>query len=265
MKSHRTRRTDFLLLAALGFAALIVLPAAAHFQMLIPSKVVVGPDDPKEIALDLLFTHPMEGHMMNMAKPTRFGVSIKGGEPVDLLGTLKEKKVGENSTWTTTYKINRPGDHVFFVEPAPYWEPAEDCFIIHYTKVVVNALGLEEGWDAELGLKTEIAPLVRPYGLWAGNVFRGIVKLDGKPVPYAEIEVEYYNEPGKPAVVPPTEAHITQVIKADAQGVFCYAMPKAGWWGFAAVSEADFTIEHDGQGKAVEIGALMWVHVDEMK
>ena len=28
---------------------------------------------------------------------------------------------------------------------------------------------------------------------YAGNVFQGIVKLDGKPVPFAEVEVEYYN------------------------------------------------------------------------
>ena len=265
MKRHQTGQGRALLIVALGLVALAVVPALAHFQMLIPSKAVVGADDSKSIALELLFTHPMEGHMMSMVKPKRFAVSIKGGEPVDLLDTLKEKKVGKYSTWATTYTIRRPGDHVFFVEPQPYWEPAEDCFIIHYTKVVVNALGLEEGWDAELGLATEIVPLVRPYGLWAGNVFRGIVKLDGEPVPYAEIEVEYYNEPGATPVEPPTDAHITQVIKANAHGEFSYAMPKAGWWGFAALNEADYTIKHEGEDKGVELGALIWVHTDEMK
>jgi len=266
MNARRTGRTSIRLLAGVGAAALLIVPALAHFQMLIPSTAVVGADDSKTVELDLIFSHPMEGHMMNMVKPKAFGVSIKGGDPVDLLGTLKEKKVGKYSTWTTTYRIRRPGDHVFYVEPEPYWEPAEDCFIIHYTKVVVNALGLEEGWDAELGLKTEIVPLVRPYGLWAGNVFRGIVKLDGEPVPYAEIEVEYYNEPGAKAVKPPTDAHITQVIKADKDGEFSYAMPKAGWWGFAALSEADYTLKtKDGEEKGVELGALIWVHTDEMK
>ncbi len=264
MNARKSSRIWFVALGTLVLAALVIVPALAHFQLMVPSKVVV--DEPQSIALELVFTHPMEGHMMNMARPKAFGVSIKGGDPVDLLGTLKEKKVGKYSTWTTNYKIQRPGDYVFFVEPAPYWEPAEDCFIIHYTKVVVNAMGLEEGWDTELGLKTEIVPLVRPYGLWAGNVFRGIVKLDGKPVPYAEIEVEYYNEPGKPAVEPPTDAHITQVIKANAHGEFTYAMPKAGWWAFAALSEADYTLKtEDGEEKGVELGALIWVHTDEMK
>ncbi len=265
MKTRSSSLSWIIVVAVLAVVGAVIAPAIAHFQMLIPSRDVVGTDDSREITLDLLFTHPMEGHMMNMAKPKAFGVSVGGGEPVDLLATLKEKKIGDYSTWETTYRLQRPGDYVFFVEPMPYWEPAEDCFIIHYTKVVVNAFGLEEGWDAELGLKTEIVPLVRPYGLWAGNVFRGIVKVDGKPVPYAEIEVEYYNEPGATPVEPPTDAHITQVIKANAHGEFCYAMPKAGWWGFAALNEADYTIDHEGEAKAVELGALIWVHTSAME
>ncbi|MBN1919005.1 MAG: DUF4198 domain-containing protein [Verrucomicrobia bacterium] len=251
-----------LVLALIVLVALAV-PALAHFQMIVPSKVVV--ERPEAVTLDVLFNHPMEGHVMDMAKPKAFGVVIKGGEPVNLLGTLQEKEVGGHSTWTTSYRIQRPGDHVFFVEPEPYWEPAEDCYIIHCTKVIVNAMGLEEGWDAELGLKAEIVPLVRPYGLWAGNVFRGIVKVGGEAVPFAEIEVEYYNEPGKTPVKTPTPAHVTQVIKANGQGEFTYAMPRAGWWGFAALAEADFTIDRDGEAKSVELGAVMWVHSDEME
>ena len=252
------------------WAAFIVLTAGswglAHFQVVVPSADVVGPKDAKTIKLDLLFTHPMEGQMMNMAKPKRFGVSIKGGKAADLLATLKERKAGVHSAWTASYVLKRPGDHVFFVEPTPYWEPAEDKFIIHYTKVVVNAFGLEQGWDHELGLKTEIVPLVRPYGLWAGNTFRGVVKLDGKPAPHAEIEVEYYNEPGKRAVKAPTDAHVTQVIKADKNGVFSYAMPRAGWWGFAALSDADYKLKgKDGKEHGVELGALIWVKTYDMK
>ena len=247
---------------------LVLLPvgARAHFQMLIPSTDVVGTKDAKSVAIDLLFTHPMEGHLMNMAKPIAFGVAIKGGVTTDLLTSLKEETIEGNSTWETSHQIRQPGDHVFYVEPQPYWEPEEDKFIIHYTKVVVNALGMEEGWDKELGLKTEILPLVRPYGLWTGNLFRGIVKLDGKPIPYAEIEVEYYNEPGERSVEAPTDAHITQVIKADANGVFSYAMPRAGWWGFAALSDADYTIKGtDGKEHGVELGALIWIRVLDMK
>ncbi|MBW2707277.1 MAG: DUF4198 domain-containing protein, partial [Deltaproteobacteria bacterium] len=74
---------------------------------------------------------------------------------------------------------------------------------------------------------------------------------------YAEVEVEYYNNDGKAGA--PTEYMITQTIKADQNGVFTYAVPAAGWWGFAALSKADFKLQHNGEDKDVEIGAVIWV------
>jgi len=55
------------------------------------------------------------------------------------------------------------------------------------------------------------------------------------------------------------------VVKADANGVFSYAMPRAGWWGFAALNEADWKIKHNGEEKGVEIGAVFWVRTVDMK
>jgi cobalt/nickel transport protein len=165
--------------------------------------------------------------------------------------------------WEAQFTVKRPGDYTFFVEPTPYWEPAEDSFIVHFTKVCVDALGMEVGWDEELGLETEIVPLTRPYGLWTGNAFTGIVKLQGEPVPFAEVEVEYYNEAGE--VVPPADAYITQVVRADGNGVFSYAMPRAGWWGFAALNEASWTLgDPSGNEKPVELGAVYWVQTRDM-
>ncbi len=237
--------------------------ASAHFGMIIPSDDIVTQEDNKSINLEVKFIHPMEGHYMNMEKPVQFGV-MHMGKKTDLLATLTEKEVQGFSTWETSYRINRPGDYIFYVEPKPYWEPAEDCYIIHYTKVCVNALGLEEGWDEEVGLQTEIVPLTRPYGLWTGNTFRGIVKVKGKPVPYAEVEVEYYNKDSK--VIPPADAYITQVIKADENGVFTYSIPRAGWWGFAALNEASWAMKGpDGKEKSIEIGAVYWVRTRDME
>jgi cobalt/nickel transport protein len=234
----------------------------AHFGMIIPSDDIVSKQDKKTITLDVKFIHPFEGDYMNMEMPKAFGV-MADGKKQDLLKTLKKKEVEKFTTWEASYQIMSPGDYSFFVEPAPYWEPAEESFIIHYTKVVVNALGLEEGWDAETGLKTEIVPLTRPYGLWAGNVFQGVVKVDGKPVPHAEVEVEYYNEGGR--IKAPADPYVTQVIKADQNGVFTYAMPKAGWWGFAALSTADYKIAREGKEYPVEIGAVIWVKTRDMR
>jgi cobalt/nickel transport protein len=247
-------------------------PASAHFGTITPSADIVTQDDSKTLKLQVKFIHPMELHYMEMVKPKQFGV-VHDGKKTDLLGTLQAAKgKGPNQNekftfWTTDFQIRRPGDYTFYVEPTPYWEPAEDKFIVHYTKVCVNALGLEKGWDQPVGLETEMVPLSRPYGLWTGNLFTGQVLLNGKPVPSAEVEIEYLNEsPGNiTVVVPPADPFVTQVVKADANGVFSYAMPKAGWWGFAALNEADWKLKHDGQEKEVEIGAVYWVHTRDMK
>ncbi len=250
------------LVAVLALASI----ASAHFGMIIPSKDVVGKDDSKDLGLLIQFTHPFEGGpIMQMDKPEKFGVVV-GDRVIDLLGTLQEKKVDGKSTWETTFKIKRPADYVFFLSPKPYWEAAEDKYIQHVTKVIVDALGAEEGWDkpiaAAAGLPAEIVPMTRPYSLYAGNSFTGKVLKDGKPVADTEVEVEFW---GKGKTKAPTDAHVTQVVKTDGNGIFSFAMPKAGWWGFAALMEADKPVKHEGKDKKVELGAVLWVHAYPMK
>ncbi len=237
-------------------------PCFAHFGMAIPSDSMVMQDEERTVALTLSFSHPFEMVGMDLEKPKAFDV-IVNGQKSDLLGSLAETKVMDRKAWKTDYPIKKPGVYVFAMEPTPYWEPAEDCFIVHYTKTVVTAFEDDEGWDAEAGLKTEIVPLSKPFGLYAGNVFQGIVKLDGAPVPFAEVEVEYYNQDKKAQA--PTSYMITQTVKADANGIFTYAAPVPGWWGFAALSSADYKIEHDGEQKDVELGAVIWVRFEEWK
>ena len=239
-------------------------PAPAHFLVLLPSRDVVGPGEPPEVVLEMQFTHPMEqGPMMPMDRPRECKVWA-GESKTDLSALLQERRVGKVASYAVRYRFAEPGDYVFTVSPAPYWEPAERKWIIHYTKVVVNFLGNEGGWERPVGLPVEIQPLTRPYGLWTGNVFRGIVLREGKPVPFAAVEVEYWNEDGR--VVPPNDAFVTQVIKADGQGVFCYAMPRAGWWGFAALVDGTERLpDPEGTPADVELGGLIWVRTTDMK
>lgn len=242
-------------------ALIAPLAAQAHFQMIIPSDDMVKQGESRTIELDLRFWHPFEGIGMNMVKPVQFGV-VSEGKKTDLLSTLNPKTIEDHNgetrdAFTATYGMKKPGDHVFYVEPQPYWEAAEESFIVHYTKVVVNGYGLEQGWDQEVGFKTEIVPLTRPYGLWASNVFQGIVKVNGQPAPFTEVEVEFFDQHHE--IVPAADPMITQVVKADANGVFTYAMPWDGWWGFAALNEDDQKMQHEGKDYPVEIGAVLWV------
>jgi cobalt/nickel transport protein len=241
---------------------LIATGAQAHFQELIPSTNILTAETGHAVTLEMRFTHPMErGPLMDMAEPVRVWALSPAGEE-DLGAALQARELDGKRFYRLDYRVKQPGDYVFALEPAAYWEPAEGVMIVHYTKVVVSAFGAEEGWDAELGLPVEIAPLVRPYGLWAGNLFRGIVKKDGQPVPFAEVEVEWRNDG---SVTPPSDPYITQVIKADPNGVFSYAMPRAGWWGFAALVEGDEPMPNpQGDEVPVELGGLIWVQVMEM-
>lgn len=252
---------------AVLFSGLLIAVTAeigeAHFVVLIPSRDVVTASADRTIDLQVAFTHPMEqGPAMEMDRPKRFGM-IVGGKRYDLLDRLEATQLDGKTAYRCSLRVTAPGDHVFFIEPAPYWEPIERKMIVHYTKVVVNAMGAEVGWDTAIGLPVEIEPLVRPYGLWTGNVFRGVVKHNGKPVPFAEIEVEYDNHGHKVKI--PGSPFVTQVIKADANGVFSYAMPRAGWWGFAALVEGDEKLPGpDGEPVEVELGGLMWIRVVDM-
>ena len=234
----------------------------AHFQELIPSTEIVDAAADRVLRLDLRFTHPMaRGPMMSMGEPVRFGLLGPRGRQ-DLRATLEPATIDGTAVYSAVFTIERPGDHVFFVEPAPYWEPAEGKWIVHYTKVVVDAFGGGGAWDADIGLPVEIAPLVRPYGLWTGNLFRGVVKRNGQPVPFAPVEVEWRNDG---SVMPPADAFETQLIKADANGTFAYAMPRAGWWGFAALLDAPEPMPGPaGEPAPVEQGGLIWVRARDM-
>ncbi len=235
-------------------------PALAHFQEIIPSSDVVP--EGGSVTVDMIFTHPFEGGpVMDMKRPVQVGV-LKNGTKSDLSGSIAEKPAGDATGWTLAHEVSEPGAAIFYVEPQPYFEPAENKQIVHYAKVIVDGFASGEGWDDLVGLPVEIRPLTRPTGLWTGNQFSGVVLKQGEPVPFAEIEVEFINDG---TVKAPNDAFVTQVIKADANGTFSYTMPRGGWWGFAALVDGDQPGKSaDGRDVAVEEGGLIWVKTTNM-
>lgn len=255
-------------LATMLLVLTFAIPALAHFQMLYTPDCAL--DKSQKIDFKLVFTHPFEaGHTMDMGIPERFFVVHKE-KRANLLDKLKP------ITWTslsnsgkayemTNYRLRGMGDFVFCLIPAPYYEGSEDIYIQQCTKTIVNVAGAPTDWDAEIGLPAEIVPLGKPYSQWTGNVFQGVVKSAGKPVPFAEIEVEYMNHAPDMAgnkfiaeaqVEAPQDSFVTLGIKADANGTFTFAMPKAGWWGFCALGVGPDT-EH--RGKELSQDAVIWV------
>jgi cobalt/nickel transport protein len=258
---------------ALVLVVLACSSAMAHFQTIYtPESALV---EGQELTFKIVFTHPFEaGHTMDMGKPLEFGVFHKGKEK-DLLKVLEpivwKSLTNEGKAYEATYKTRGAGDFILYLVPTPYYEGSEDIYIQHVTKTIVNVGGMPTDWDAEVGLPVEIVPLDKPYALWTGNVFRGIVKCDGKPVPDAEIEVEYLNHDmlmksnsfaKRAKVSAPQDAFVTMTIKGNKDGEFAFGIPKAGWWGFAALGAGG---ERTYKGKELSLDAVIWVQARDMK
>jgi len=255
--------------------------ALAHFQMLYTPNTALTKG--KTIELRHVFTHPFaDEHTMDMGKqhdskkfaPVQEFYVINKGKKKDLKDTLKEItfKGNHNSAhaYASKYKARRMGDHILVMKPAPYYEGNEDIYIQQITKSIINVAGTPTDWDSEIGLKTEIVPLTKPYAIWEGGSFTGIVKSNGKPVPYAEIEVEYLNRDvnlktnsmGKSRVSSPQDAFVTMGIKANKDGEFTFSIPKAGFWGFCALGSGP---DKEHKGKELSQDAVIWVEAKEMK
>lgn len=261
-----------LLTASAISLALFAGAASAHFQMIYTPESALNKG--ATIPLKAVFTHPFaDEHTMDMAEPDAFYV-INKEKKTDLKATLKSIDWKGNSNtgkaFETDYKARSMGDHVFVLVPAPYFEANEGSYIQQFTKVIVNVAGLPTDWDATLGLKAEIVPLTKPYAIWTNSTFSGIVMSEGKPVPFADIEVEYLNsdidikqnKTGKIKYEAPQDSFITLGIKADQDGKFTFGIPKAGWWGFAAMGVGP---EETFNGKELSQDGVIWVQAKDMK
>jgi len=269
------------LLTSIAASAVLATSALAHFQMVYTPNTALT--NGKTIDFRHVFTHPFaDEHTMNMGKqhdskkfsPVEEFYVINKGKKKDLKSTLKEItfKGNHNSAhaYASKYKARRMGDHVVVMKPAPYYESNEDVYIQQITKSIVNVAGTPTDWDAELGLKAEIVPLTKPYAIWEHGSFTGIVKSKGKAVPFAEIEVEYLNRDvnlktnsmGKDKIKAPQDAFVTIGIKANKDGEFTFAIPKAGFWGFCALGVGS---DKEYKGKELSQDAVIWIEAKEMK
>ncbi|HDI60133.1 MAG TPA: DUF4198 domain-containing protein [Desulfobacteraceae bacterium] len=262
-----------IIIAATLLSLLLAAPVMAHFQMVYTPQSALAKAG--SIDLKLVFTHPFEaGHTMDMGQPEQFFVVHKG-KKADLLSTLKPvvwtSLTNSGAAYEASFKLRGMGDNVFCLVPSPYFEKEEDSFIQQITKVVVNTGGFPTDWDAPVGLPAEILPLDKPYALWTGNVFRGVVLSEGKPVPNAKIEVEYLNHAPlmdknafakTAAVEAPQDAFVTMTIKANAAGEFVFGIPRTGWWGFCALGVGPAKAF---KGKALSQDAVIWIQARDMK
>jgi cobalt/nickel transport protein len=260
----------FKILAAAAALACLSAPAQAHFQMIYTPQANL--EKPGDIPILLLFAHPFEnGPVMDMGQPRQFFVIAKN-KKTDLLDKLKPVtfKGAENSAaaFETKFPIRALGDYIFVLDPAPFWEPTENHFIHQITKSYVNMGEAPTVWADPVGLPTEIVPLNKPTAIIAGSTFSGQVLTRGKPAANIEIEIEYVAAepdlatltPKPPTVTPPPGG--TLVAHTDANGVFTFGIPRAGYWGFSAIDSGPAKTFGD---KDQEEDAVIWIHANDFK
>jgi len=263
---------------ALGVAS---LSASAHFVVMYTPQTALlrGADLP----FHLVFTHVFAGGpTMAMAKPEKFYYVKRPGrheasEEIDLLPYLEPIEWHSGDKSVQAWKANIPreqvrslGDYQFIVEPTPYLEESEGLYIQQFAKVMVNVGGVPGNWYETVGLPAEIQALNKTYANWTGAVFRGIVLSDGSPVPFSQVEVEYLNHPldtdnntfmEAGLINPPHPSLEAMVIMTNEFGEFSFAMPKSGWWGFAALSVGP---EIEYKGMPLSQDAILWVQVTDL-
>lgn len=204
---------------------------------------------------------PKEFYVMHKTIKTDLKDTLK---PIEFTGKNKAK------AYTSKYKAKKMGDHLFVMKPAPSYSEIEGVYLQMITKMVVNVAGKPTDWDKELGLEAEIIPLSKPYGVWAGSSFSGMVKASGIPVPFAQIEVELLNyeidmknyKTGKQLTNAPQQSFKVIEIKANERGEFTFHIPREGLWSFNAKG-----VGHNKKYKGRELSqdAVFWVEAKSIK
>ena len=256
---------------SLVFASVLMVSQSAQAHFLLAYTPEVNFQKPATVPFKLIFWHPFEnGHVMDLEEPNEF-YAVYRGKKTDLKDSLKEITFTGVSNQAKAYegalKVKRNGDYIVVVEQQPYFEASEDLYIQHIVKSYINKGGMPSGWEEPLGLKTEIVPLNKPTNIVAGSSFTGRLLSEGKPVAGAEIEIEYIsaepdmekNQPKEQTAEPGPGGSLVAI--SDEQGYFTFAIPKAGFWGFAALgSGPDKTFE----GKELEQDAVIWIRAYDM-
>lgn len=255
---------------AAALAACLWAPTAApaHFLLeYLPDPLIARPGD---VPLELVFWHPWSnGHVMDMAPPRDFFMVHRGARTdlsASLTGFTFQGADNAAAAYRGTVPVKRSGDYVVVTVPAPYYEASEDIYIQQIAKVVLNRGGMPTDWDAPVGLPVEIVPLNKPYNVIAGSSFTGRVLADGVPVAGAEIEIERIaavptgDGAGPPDFAPPPGGAV--VALSDADGYFTFGIPKAGWWGFAALGAGPATTH---EGKTLSQDAVLWIRAWDLE
>jgi cobalt/nickel transport protein len=226
-----------------------IVALCVHMHTVIPDQAFLRKG--RETGITYVYGHPFEHEIMTARRPASLVVAGPGGTVEDLLPRLEKAGPGYRVLFTPKER----GDHYLILRAPP---AVEDGAVHRAAAKVILHVQSQQGWNRAPGAGLDIVPLIRPYGLAAGSVFRGRVLFNGEPVTGATVEVEKYN-PAAPASLP-DDAFITGVSVTDGAGTFVANLPEPGWWCVSA-TVARGTERHEGTELPVEHVLTFWFPV----
>jgi uncharacterized GH25 family protein len=258
-------RPPLSLLLALACA----LPAAAHYNMLLPEKATARKGE--AVTLTYQWGHPFEHELFDAPRPASLQVLTPDGKQTDLLDSLEKTTARAGKKEVVAYRLKYTpqtrGDHIFVLRTPPIWMEEDGEFLEDVVKVVLHVQA-QKGWERPASPDFEVEPLTRPYGLQPGMAFQARLSTsrphhraaDSRPLAGTLVEVEHYN-PRPPDQLPPDE-HITRTARTDPNGVVTTTLTEPGWWCLTAGQRGKDRVQGDtprpSRGRST-----LWVFVDD--
>ncbi len=255
--------TRSLVLIGAAAVGLIVGPARAHYNMLLPDKHSVKKDE--AVTFTYQWGHPFEHQLFDAPAPEGVWVSGPDGKAEEITKTLEKTAVASGDKKVTAYTFRftpaRRGDYVFLLQTPPIWLEDDGEYVRDTVKVVLHVQA-DKAWGAAPRPVPQLLPLTRPYGLRPGMVFRA--QVDQTPEPWAHriVEVERYNA-SPPKEMPPDE-DVTRTALTDSTGVVACTLTEPGWWSVTAQRDGNGR-ERDGKKVPLRQRATLWILVDEKR
>ena len=189
---------------------------------------------------------------------TRFVNGTPQPERRDLLGDMEESLYLDTRAWGANVAIDRPGLYQFITETRPRLNAERQCFE-QYVKSILPVCGVEDGWDRPAGLRLEILPLTRPFGLTAGSSFTGRALGPDGPLAHARVYMDRIRTEKKTGPLP--WQHDLEA-RTGADGQFTFTPGAPGWWCCVVEVPGQPHKGPDGQPMPLVLGSVLWLYVD---
>ncbi len=227
------------LFSLVGIVVLWSLSAKAYFMIPIQQEGQGYGVRGKTVTWLLFRGEPFQGIIYDLKPPKAFINTPDGKTDSVSLSRIqiKDYQTGvKRYAFLVTYTPVKKGDHYLCLISQETYLPELSEVWQELTKVPLH-VEEENSWDRAIGLKLEIIPLTRPYGLMSGQLFRGKLLYEGRPASEVLLQITHYHGFFIPRDTIPRDTFgnpdyplMYLSVKTDENGYFSVSLNQPGWW-----------------------------------